>query len=167
MVASAHANVLNVRVATLAFHARFRLNVAGLPRPVRESSSDEPLEELENSSEDDWIKVPLFVFLRVNFFPKIARSTPVLGYRPIGEYEASYSWAPASANNNLAGISKAGQRVGLGVYLSVMVYIIVHIHTKNMLTTSTARRQRADNSPSVKKLALRKTTPTSFQRAVD
>ena len=63
MISSARANVLNVRVAILGFHARFRLNVGGLPRPVRESSSVEPLEELENSSEDDWIKVPLFVFL--------------------------------------------------------------------------------------------------------
>lgn len=53
----------------------------------------------------------------------------MLGYRPIGEDVAPYSWAPPSADNNLAGISKAWQRVGLGVYLSVMVYIIVHIHT--------------------------------------
>ena len=83
----------------------------------------------------DWMNVPPFVILRGKFLSKIARYTPVLGYRPIGEDVASYSWAPASANNNLAGISKAGQRVGLGVYLSVMVYITVHIHTKNTLTT--------------------------------
>ena len=35
------------------FDACFRLNVAGLPRPVRESPSYEWLEELENPSGDE------------------------------------------------------------------------------------------------------------------
>lgn len=43
----------------LCFHARFQLNVAGLPRPVRESSSDELLEEVENPSEDESPKLLL------------------------------------------------------------------------------------------------------------
>ena len=35
------------------FPARFWHNVAGLPHPVRDSFSDESLEELQNSSEDE------------------------------------------------------------------------------------------------------------------
>ena len=68
--ANTRENVLNKQVATLGFQttlctfkllfrARFRFNVAGFPRPVRESSSDEPLEELENPSKDGSPKLSL------------------------------------------------------------------------------------------------------------
>ena len=43
----------------LCFYALFHLNVAGLPRAVRESASDELLEELENQSEDESPKLSL------------------------------------------------------------------------------------------------------------
>ena len=64
MIASTRPNVPNKRVARFGFHttlptlrtvvhARFRLNVAGLSRPVHESSSDESLEEFENLPEGE------------------------------------------------------------------------------------------------------------------
>ena len=67
-------------------HACFRLNVAGLPRPVGESSSHESLEELENPSEDEsWIAL-LFTrartahaaILQINFAHTNERSTIVM-----------------------------------------------------------------------------------------
>lgn len=41
------------------FHSRFQLNVAGLPCPVRESTTDELLEELENPSQYETPKLSL------------------------------------------------------------------------------------------------------------
>jgi len=43
----------------------------------------------------DWMKVPPLCFCAGNFVPKIARSTPVLRYKPNGGDGVSYSWAPA------------------------------------------------------------------------
>ena len=55
MVSNTRANLGNNWVASRPFvpserwlHVRFRFNVAGLPQPLRQSSSDESLEELEN-----------------------------------------------------------------------------------------------------------------------
>ena len=41
------------------------------------------------------MKVPPLCFCAGNFVPKIARSIPVLGYKPNGGDGVSYSWAPA------------------------------------------------------------------------
>ena len=43
----------------------------------------------------DWMKLPPLCFCAGNFVPKIARSTPVLRYKPNGGDGVSYSWAPA------------------------------------------------------------------------
>ena len=40
------------------------------------------------------MNVPFSCFCARNFVPKIARSAPLLGYKPSGEDGGSYSWAP-------------------------------------------------------------------------
>ena len=71
---------------------------------MRESSSDESLEELENPSEDESptlsfkslacsLELGLHAFaLGISF--QIARPTALLGYKPSGGDRSSDSWAP-------------------------------------------------------------------------